>query len=155
MNDDTLQYAGFLPRLGATLIDTVLLLLLTIPIMYWAYGELYWSSDDFLLGGWDLILNWVCPLIASIIFWVYRSATPGKMVFNLAVLNAKTGQPLTVSTSIIRYFSYYISAIPLCLGFIWIIFNHKKQGWHDLIAGTIVVKQVQSKEMSQASLGQK
>ncbi|NOH73162.1 RDD family protein [Vibrio pectenicida] len=155
MNNDSLQYAGFWPRLGATLIDTVLLFLLTIPVMAWIYGELYWNSDEFLLGGWDLVLNWISPLFATVIFWVYRSATPGKMVFNLEVLNAKTGQPLTISTAITRYFSYYLSAIPLCLGFIWIILNKKKQGWHDLIAGTIVVKKVQQKEVFQASFEQK
>ena len=146
MNDIPFEYAGFWPRLGATLVDTVLLFLLTMPVMFLVYGELYWDSDDFILGGWDVILNWICPLLATVTFWIYRSATPGKIVFGLEVLDMKTGSKLTVSTSIIRYFSYYLSAIPLCLGFIWICFNSKKQGWHDLIAGTIVVKKSQRKE---------
>ena len=146
MNDIPFEYAGFWSRLGATLVDTVLLFLLTMPVMFLVYGELYWDSDDFILGGWDVILNWICPLLATVTFWIYRSATPGKIVFGLEVLDMKTGSKLTVSTSIIRYFSYYLSAIPLCLGFIWICFNSKKQGWHDLIAGTIVVKKSQRKE---------
>lgn len=147
MNSNSLQYAGFWLRLGATLIDTILLMALTMPLMYWAYGELYWNSNDFLLGGWDLLFNWICPLFATVVFWIYRSATPGKMAFKLEVVNAKTGGKLTISTSIIRYLSYYISAIPLCLGFIWIGFNSKKQGWHDLIAGTVVVKKSHSQEI--------
>ena len=139
MKETSKEYAGFWIRFAASLIDTVLLLLLTTPLMHWVYGEVYWSSDDFLLGGWDLVLNWICPLIATVAFWVYRSATPGKMALKLEVLDADTGRRLTLSKSVIRYLAYYISAIPLCLGFIWIAFNGKKQGWHDLIANTVVV----------------
>ncbi|KJY86095.1 hypothetical protein TW84_20590 [Vibrio neptunius] len=142
MNDKLTEYAGFWIRFAASLIDTVLLFLLITPLMHWIYGEVYWNSDDFLLGGWDLVLNWVCPLIATVAFWVYRSATPGKMALKLEVLDADSGHRLTFSKSVLRYFAYYVSAIPLCLGFIWIAFSSKKQGWHDLIANTVVVRRV-------------
>ncbi|WP_281629828.1 RDD family protein [Vibrio sp. St2] len=153
MKETSKEYAGFWIRFAASLIDTVLLLLLITPLMHWVYGEVYWSSDDFLLGGWDLVLNWICPLIATVAFWVYRSATPGKMALKLEVLDADTGHRLTLSKSVIRYLAYYISAIPLCLGFIWIAFNGKKQGWHDLIANTVVVLKVIQHEKQAEFLG--
>ena len=153
MKETSKEYAGFWIRFAASLIDTVLLLLLTTPLVHWVYGEVYWSSDDFLLGGWDLVLNWICPLIATVAFWVYRSATPGKMALKLEVLDADTGRRLTLSKSVIRYLAYYISAIPLCLGFIWIAFNGKKQGWHDLIANTVVVRKVIQHEKQAEFLG--
>ncbi|WFB50461.1 RDD family protein [Vibrio coralliilyticus] len=153
MKETSKEYAGFWIRFAASLIDTVLLLLLITPLMHWVYGEVYWSSDDFLLGGWDLVLNWICPLIATVAFWVYRSATPGKMALKLEVLDADTGHRLTLSKSVIRYLAYYISAIPLCLGFIWIAFNGKKQGWHDLIANTVVVRKVVQHEKQAEFLG--
>ncbi|AXN33404.1 RDD family protein [Vibrio coralliilyticus] len=153
MKETSKEYAGFWIRFAASLIDTVLLLLLITPLMHWVYGEVYWSSDDFLLGGWDLVLNWICPLIATVAFWVYRSATPGKMALKLEVLDADTGHRLTLSKSVIRYLAYYISAIPLCLGFIWIAFNGKKQGWHDLIANTVVVRKVIQHEKQAEFLG--
>ncbi|ANW26173.1 hypothetical protein BA953_18535 [Vibrio coralliilyticus] len=153
MKNTSKEYAGFWIRFAASLIDTVLLLLLITPLMHWVYGEVYWSSDDFLLGGWDLVLNWICPLIATVAFWVYRSATPGKMALKLEVLDADTGHRLTLSKSVIRYLAYYISAIPLCLGFIWIAFNGKKQGWHDLIANTVVVRKVIQHEKQAEFLG--
>lgn len=153
MKETSKEYAGFWIRFAASLIDTVLLLLLITPLMHWVYGEVYWSSDDFLLGGWDLVLNWICPLIATVAFWVYRSATPGKMALKLEVLDADTGHRLTPSKSVIRYLAYYISAIPLCLGFIWIAFNGKKQGWHDLIANTVVVRKVIQHEKQAEFLG--
>lgn len=153
MKETSKEYAGFWIRFAASLIDTVLLLLLITPLMHWVYGEVYWSSDDFLLGGWDLVLNWICPLIATVAFWVYRSATPGKMALKLEVLDADTGHRLTLSKSVIRYLAYYISAIPLCLGFIWIAFNGKKRGWHDLIANTVVVRKVVQHEKQAEFLG--
>ncbi|ARC93639.1 RDD family protein [Vibrio coralliilyticus] len=153
MKNTSKEYAGFWIRFAASLIDTVLLLLLITPLMHWVYGEVYWNSDDFLLGGWDLVLNWICPLIATVAFWVYRSATPGKMALKLEVLDADTGHRLTLSKSVIRYLAYYISAIPLCLGFIWIAFNGKKQGWHDLIANTVVVRKVIQHEKQAEFLG--
>jgi uncharacterized RDD family membrane protein YckC len=41
-----------------------------------------------------------------------------------------------------RYFAYYLSTILLGLGFLWIIWDPKKQGWHDKLAGTVVVRPV-------------
>ncbi|HHB1562407.1 TPA: RDD family protein [Vibrio parahaemolyticus] len=134
------EYAGFWVRFGAALIDTILFLMLTMPLLYWIYGNYYFESERFILGGWDLLLNWVLPFIATVLFWVYRSATPGKIALKLKVVDAKTGEALSTSKSIIRYVAYYVSTIPLCLGFIWIAFNSKKQGWHDMIANTVVIR---------------
>ncbi|MGA7985503.1 MAG: RDD family protein [Burkholderiales bacterium] len=39
----------------------------------------------------------------------------------------------------IRFLGYFVSIVPLGLGFLWIAFDRKKRGWHDLIAGTVVV----------------
>ena len=140
MEHEQLEYAGFWVRLGATVIDTILFLLVTMPLMYWAYGDYYLYSEDFILGGWDFLLNWIFPFIASVIFWVYRSATPGKMALKLQVLSAETGEPLSTEKAMLRYIAYYASILPVFLGFIWIAFSSKKQGWHDLIAKTVVVR---------------
>jgi uncharacterized RDD family membrane protein YckC len=51
----------------------------------------------------------------------------------------KTVNKPTVKQSVIRYLAYYVSLIPLGLGFFWIAWDDKKQGWHDKIAGTIVI----------------
>ncbi|MGF1845339.1 RDD family protein [Vibrio clamense] len=134
------EYAGFWVRLGAALIDTILFLMLTMPLLYWIYGNYYFESESFILGGWDLLLNWLFPFIATVLFWVYRSATPGKIALKLKVVDAKTGEALSTSKSILRYVAYYVSTIPLCLGFIWVAFNGKKQGWHDMIASTVVIR---------------
>ncbi|WGV97924.1 RDD family protein [Vibrio sp. YMD68] len=140
MDNEQLEYAGFWVRVGAALIDTLLLLLITMPLLYWIYGEYLFTSEDFIVGGWDFLISWVLPFIATVLFWVYRSATPGKIALKLQVVNADTGLPLTPGKSVLRYVAYYVSIIPLCLGFIWVAFSSKKQGWHDLIAKTVVVR---------------
>lgn len=77
--------------------------------------------------------------IAVILFWIYCSATPGKMLLKMKIVDAKTGARPSRKQCIIRYFGYIISILPLGLGFIWIYYDRKKQGWHDKIAGTVVL----------------
>lgn len=135
------EYAGFWIRFLATLIDTVLILVITLPIMISIYGIEYFHSETFFAGVWDLLISRVFPAIAVILFWIYRSATPGKMAVRVRIVDAKTGQHLTTAQSIGRYFAYFISMLPLMVGFIWIGFDRKKQGWHDKLAGTVVIKE--------------
>jgi len=64
--------------------------------------------------------------------------TPGKMVFGLKVIR-ETGEPLTFGMAFLRWIGYFLSSLPLNLGFIWIAFDGKKQGFHDKLAGTVVI----------------
>ena len=92
------------------------------------------------MGLWDVLLNYILPAIAVILFWIYKSATPGKMALGLKIVDAKTGRAASNPQLIGRYFGYYVSIIPLMLGMIWVGIDKKKQGWHDKLAGTLVVK---------------
>lgn len=144
MHTDEMEYAGFWVRVGASLIDTVLLLIVTGPILTLIYGESYWASESGVKGFWDLLFSYVLPAVAVIVFWVYKSATPGKMALRLKVVDANTGRQPSTARLVGRYFGYYVSAIPLCLGFIWVGIDSKKQGWHDKLAGTVVVRDLTS-----------
>ena len=137
---EDLEYAGFWVRTGAALIDTILMLIIIMPILTLIYGSDYWASESFFLGFWDLVFNYILPAIAVILFWIYKSATPGKMALKLSIVDAKTGEKASTGQLIGRYFAYYISMIPLLLGIIWVGIDKRKQGWHDKLAGTVVVK---------------
>ncbi len=147
------RYAGFWIRLLATWIDTVLLLMVTWPLLWWIYGsELVAQTPQVIEGPADLfaclrprgpaelLISDVLPIIALIIFWRYRSATPGKMLLSLRIVDAKTHGGLSLGQSIGRFFAYIVSTIPFCLGFLWIAFDAKKQAWHDKLAGTVVIR---------------
>ncbi|MBE9567754.1 MAG: RDD family protein [Proteobacteria bacterium] len=134
------NYAGFWIRTLASMIDTVLMLIIIIPVMSAIYGDAYWDPDTYYLGLWDGLFNYILPAIAIILFWFYKSATPGKMITHLIIVDAKTGEKPSVSQLIIRYIGYYVSAIPLLLGLFWVGIDKRKQGWHDKMAGTVVVE---------------
>ncbi|MBQ4878655.1 RDD family protein [Pseudoalteromonas luteoviolacea] len=134
------SYVGFWARFGASLIDTVFLMLLTVPLIYMIYGKAYWQSTDIMHGTADFLISYILPLIVVILFWLYKSATPGKMVIKAKIVDEKTGENLSKKQSIIRYVAYYISMLPFGLGFFWVAWDAKKQGFHDKIAGTVVVR---------------
>lgn len=136
------QYAGFWRRVGATLIDSVLFLALITPLLYLLYGSAYFteSRPAFSYAGTaDFLLNQVLPLLAAVLLWVKWRATPGKLLLDCAVVDARTLQAISVKQAVIRYFAYLASILPLGLGFLWIIWDKRRQGFHDLIAGTVVL----------------
>lgn len=144
------EYAGFWIRTLATIIDSILLMLVTFPLLVYIYGWDYFDVEKtgFIAGPADFLISWVLPSVAVIIFWLKKQATPGKMVVGVKVVDAVTGNTLSVGQAIGRYLAYFISLLPLGLGFVWIAFDSRKQGWHDKLAGTVVVK---SKEKSKES----
>lgn len=133
-------YVGFWARVGASLIDTVMVLLVTMPLLTAVYGRQYFSSTQMLLGPWDFLISYVMPAVAVILFWRYRSATPGKMAIGAKIVDAETGGEPSTGQLIGRYLGYFVSTIPLCLGLLWVAFDKRKQGWHDKMAGTVVIK---------------
>ena len=140
MNEQAFEYVGFWPRFGASIIDTILSLIICLPLVHMVYGSEYWMSMDFIQGPADFLITWVGPAVAVILFWMYRQATPGKMVIHAKIVDAKTGGKPSTGQLIGRYLAYYVSTIPLLLGFIWVAFDARKQGWHDKLAGTLVIR---------------
>lgn len=140
MESEELEYVGFWLRVVASLIDTVLIGVIIWPLLSAFYGESYWSSEKFIQGPMDFLLSWVFPAVAVILFWIARQATPGKMAISAKIVDAKTGKAPSTGQLIGRYFAYYVSIFPLCLGFVWVAFDERKQGWHDKLAGTVVVR---------------
>lgn len=134
------EYAGFWIRVGASLIDTILMLMILVPVLTAIYGTDYWGGETQVQGIWDALFNYIFPIVVVIVFWVYKSATPGKMLAGLTIVDAKTGSKPSTGQFIGRYLGYYVSMLPLFLGFIWVAFDKRKQGWHDKLAGTVVIR---------------
>ena len=142
-----LEYAGFWIRFIAVLID-----LIVIGIVIWVplsiiYGSEYWAGNKFFHGFWDLFFSYILPFIGTIWFWLRYLGTPGKMALRLKIVNVKTGKKMTLGQSIGRYFAYILSALPLCLGYIWVGIDKRKQGWHDKLVGTVVIRDTQKEKV--------
>lgn len=142
MQQQDMEYAGFWVRVVATLIDTVLIMVITFPLLVSIYGWGYFDPDQtgIVAGPADALISWVLPAVAVVLFWMYRQATPGKMAMSLRIVDADTGKNLTIGQSIGRYLAYFVSILPLCLGLVWVAFDKRKQGWHDKLAGTVVIR---------------
>jgi uncharacterized RDD family membrane protein YckC len=140
MNESDVEYAGFWIRLGASLIDTLLIVVITFPLLVSIYGWKYFQAQKLFAGPADFLISWILPAAAVIWFWSKRQATPGKAALSLRVVDATTGGNLTLGQSVGRYLGYFVSMIPLGLGMIWVGIDSKKQGWHDKLANTVVVR---------------
>ncbi|MFV2056971.1 MAG: RDD family protein [Thiohalomonadales bacterium] len=145
----TLIFAGFWRRVLATLIDSIILLLIFTLLL----GPLYANAEFFSIE-W-LISNGITLLI-TVTLWVRYQGTPGKLLLGCQVVDAATLQPLDFKRALLRYFGYYVSMLPLLLGFLWIAIDKRKQGFHDKIAKTFVLYQGESEQddESQKSLSE-
>lgn len=138
--ESDMEYVGFWARVGAALIDTVLILIITLPMILAVYGRSYWENASFIAGPADFIISYVIPAVLVILLWIKLSKTPGKMAIGATIVDASTGGKPSTRQFIIRYLGYFVSTVPLCLGLIWVGFDPRKQGWHDKMANTVVVR---------------
>jgi uncharacterized RDD family membrane protein YckC len=131
------DYAGFWQRAAAFIIDALIVIVILVPVMVVLFGMREISLDP-AQHSWDL-LAFVALAVAVIGFWRYCGATPGKLALAVRIVDAATGQPPSTARLVLRFFSYFVSALPLYLGFLWIAIDRRKQGWHDKIARTVVI----------------
>lgn len=129
------RYAGFWIRALAMIIDGIILS--GIGYAFWGEAVAQVSSEGAYIqyAGWKGLI----PVIYAVAFWMWLAATPGKLALGLKIIPAH-GTRLTWKHTILRALFYFVSAAVFFLGFIWIAFDSKKQGWHDKIAGTYVVR---------------
>ena len=140
MDGNDLEYVGFWARVGAALIDTVVLMLIITPALVAVYGWEYFLAEGWVQGPADVLISWILPAVACIWLWHKLRATPGKMLIGAEVVDADTGEAITVGQSVIRYLGYFVSSLPLGLGLVWVAFDPRKQGWHDKMVNTVVVR---------------
>ncbi len=137
--NNNVNYAGFWIRVVAALVDTLWLSPLVFLFMYLAMGSNMLSIDNpsSTLDSAIAQIIWVVVVVA---LWIKFASTPGKMLFGMKIVDAKTHDEVPAPRLLLRYIGYFISMIPLFLGIIWVGIDKKKQGWHDKIAGTVVIR---------------
>jgi uncharacterized RDD family membrane protein YckC len=135
----SLEYASFWQRAVALLIDWLLVVVISMPVIVVAFGVEYFSLDPVRRSG-DLLIALV---VGAAIVWFWRSygATPGKLAVGVKIVDAQSGKAPSTGRLVLRLGCYLLSALPLYLGFLWVAVDRRKQGWHDKIAGTVVVQE--------------
>jgi len=140
---------GFLLRLLAYLIDTIvlmiiILLLIVSAMMALKRGTVMWHQADIIeIMSVYMPAFMIAALLIEIFYFTYchgvTGQTVGKWVCGLRVVN-KNAEPLGLGRAFVRWLGYWVSSLFFGLGFMWIIFSKQKQGWHDKIAGSYVIR---------------
>jgi uncharacterized RDD family membrane protein YckC len=147
------RYVGFWARFLAMFIDNIWVTIVMVLVLMAVFGQDFMAmmamppdASPEAMGmavqgaAGSLLTQMLLPAALIVGFWVWKAATPGKMVISAKIVDAKTlGKPST-GQLIVRYIGYFISAFVFGLGFLWVAFDKRKQGWHDKIAGTLVIK---------------
>lgn len=134
------QYASFGARLGAFLIDQVILLLVGFGLGFAAGIVLAVSGED--LDGIGPVFN----LLGLVIGWLYyalQESSPHMSTFGKRALGLKVtdlnGHPITFGRATGRHFGKILSALALLLGFILMVADPRRQTWHDKMADCLVL----------------
>lgn len=135
------EYVGFWVRVAASIVDNIWLgvIIFILLLILAAAGVInVEQSDNFSLP--SILVQVVLPAVLVIALWARYAATPGKMVFKARIVDANTFEPVSNGRLVLRYIGYFVSVLTLFIGFIWVGIDSRKQGFHDKIAGTVVVK---------------
>jgi uncharacterized RDD family membrane protein YckC len=130
-----LEYAGFWIRLGAGVIDLLIIAFVYYVTYRITSGILPPLLDRIIMITFAIVLSCVYDMV----FWVWRGQTPGKMIAGIKIIRTDSS-PLTFPHALFRYFGYMVSCVIAFIGFILIAFDSHKQGLHDRMADTYVVK---------------
>ena|SRR5260221_6072933 len=100
--------------------------------------------DGLLFGGVGFVLHNNSFGLLSIVYETilisqWNGQTIGKKILGIRV-TAVSGGKIDWLKAFIRSISKILSALPLCLGYLWMLWDEKSQTWHDKIADTYVVK---------------
>jgi uncharacterized RDD family membrane protein YckC len=136
------HYAGFWVRFLAIIIDAIVLGLLSAALIPLTGAEMITTTTNgvvtvnYASNAWSTLIG----LIYFVGLWAWRGQTIGMMPFNMKVVGVADGNKIDILRGLLRYVGIIISIIPLFLGLIWAAFDSRKQGWHDKIAGTVVIR---------------
>ena len=146
-------YGGFWRRFVAMLIDSIVFFIIAFLLLNLLQGPTDVAptvsrpdESGYRLDFIELLVDWLLPCLITVVCWLRLQGTPGKLLMSCQVVDIRAGGPIGLRQAVLRYLGYAVSALPLGLGFLWIIWDKRKQGFHDKIAGTTVIIEDESKK---------
>ncbi|HEY6608887.1 MAG TPA: RDD family protein, partial [Candidatus Limnocylindria bacterium] len=140
-----LRYGGFWVRFVAFILDGIVIAVITGALAPLFGFPIIETSTTAGAGGVQVnytgsALSSLFGLVYFVGFWAFRGQTPGQIPFRMRVVRVSDGTRPDVVIALLRYVGLIISFAVLLLGVIWVAFDGRKQGWHDKIASTLVVR---------------
>lgn len=132
-------YASFGKRFLALIIDTLILELISFVVSMFL-GKT--SSNGFSLTGAPAYFVYFLYDVFNIFLIVKFGKTLGKMAMKIKIVDVNTNNIPSIGNVILReVIGKFLSSIALSLGYLWMLWDPKKQTWHDKIAKTVVIKE--------------
>lgn len=154
------KFAGHGPRLVAYIVDSLIVLFVFLVLLF-VFGTALFAGTGLssltpadlrdgelppgaaaAFGGFAAVFLIVLVVaFAYFPFFLRRSGqTPGMKLFGLYVVRDADGGRISVGQAILRLIGLWISALPFFLGYVWVFIDARRRGWHDLIAGTVMIE---------------
>jgi uncharacterized RDD family membrane protein YckC len=130
-------FAGPGDRLVAYIVDVIIVSILTALLSVLTLALAVTAPFLAIL---PIIAIVVVPLLYFPYYWSRDGQTPGMKMMGIRVVRDRDGGPITSGQAILRLIGYWISWFVFGLGYLWIFIDKRRRGWHDLIAGTVVVE---------------
>ena len=139
-----LAYAGFWLRVVALLIDWVILFaVFFIGSRAFVKGIDYGNGNIVITDGqWFWYLWGIIAFLYTPVTWAWLGETPGHRMLNMEIRRVEDGQRPGIGQLIVRFIGYYVSSLIIGIGFLIAAFDPRKQGLHDKLANTVVVRKV-------------
>jgi len=134
------EQAGFGLRYGAWMFDFLIML---IAMMVSTFGVTALSHRSVLGSNRDLVVVAALTVLLFLLNFVILAGiggqTAGMRILGIYIMRV-SGQPFDIKRAAVRHLiGYPISMAFFFLGFLWMLWDPRQQGWHDKLAGTIVV----------------
>jgi uncharacterized RDD family membrane protein YckC len=131
------QLASFGQRATGRIFDvlTVYVVLLVIAMIFFRRTL---TETDLENNNYTLIVSVLALVIQS--FWEGKGGTPFRRRYGAVIVDMNTGQPIGMPRAFLRILVANFSLLAFGLGYFWMLWDPKKQTWHDKAARTLVVK---------------
>ncbi|APR37444.1 RDD family protein [Paraburkholderia sp. SOS3] len=135
-----MHYATWTKRARALFIDSIwwTVIALFVPLGPSLDDLMATSNPGASLLIWMLVGQCI-PILVTGVLWAVWGTSPGKRATRLRIVDADTGRPMTVKQATLRTLGYLLTFALCGAGFLWVLFNARKQALHDRLANTVVV----------------
>lgn len=137
-SDSQLIPASFDERLAAFVVDLIIVRMGATALLLVVGLATRFALDASVVAAVFVALLFPAFVAYHAFFSVRGGATPGKRFMGISVVG--TSGPVSAGWAVIRAAAYLLSAVPLGLGFLWSVVDGAGRTWHDLLAGTAVVR---------------
>jgi uncharacterized RDD family membrane protein YckC len=136
-----MRYATYSQRARALLVDSIWWTVILLFIPLGPSTEVILTTPEAFASSiilW-LMVGQCIPIFVTGVMWAVWGTSPGKRALRLRIVDADTGQSMTVTQAILRTFAYLLTFATFGAGFLWVLSNPRKQALHDRVANTVVI----------------